>query len=332
VLRRRDLHSTRLTLVVPLDGVEHLVTLEEESLSLVPAANVPANTFVPEPTAARAPLSSPSPSRSVATPSLEVRLVELIDRVAPRESLSVRQTDTRAFLVEGLVSTADRRRAVLDGIAAFRAGGGVSAEIVTFEEAARDQPSESANGATRAQVLESTVGAAPVESWVRARVAPDADPMASLRELTPLVMTASGAIRRHALALSALTDRFDEATVAQLDEDGRAAWRTLLERHAAASLAALNSVDTALAPYFDRRRVDPEDAPETPGMAAHRLVDVAGAIDRAIVAAFATSRERSTTPLDVLEVRDDIQNARALAQIIHALASSSRHTPREIAP
>jgi hypothetical protein len=165
------------------------------------------------------------------------------------------------------VSGEPQRRALLDGIAALDRGGVVTTDVRTFAEAARGSPPPD----RRVHVLESAVGAAPIEAYLRTRV-PEADTASLVRELTPRVLAATGRVRRHALALKAVAERFGEGARERFDGPARAAWSALVQRQVAGCAAALDELDAALAPYFD-------PAGDVPGAGSG---DLATTIDRLV--------------------------------------------------
>jgi RNA polymerase sigma factor (sigma-70 family) len=333
-LRRSDLHAVRLVLTVPgpaADPGDRIVTLDERALRHVPVSEIPAGVFAPE--TREAPAAAPSavvPGRRAvpATPSLEVRVLELIDRIASGEYLSVDRVDATRLSLSGLVSTAERKRSLLDAVADLDAPGAVTTEVRTFAEAARGDRRAAAGRSgspPRVRLFESGLTTAPIDEYMQARVAPGLDAVAIVRELAPRVLASSERLRRHGLALQALADRFDDRAIADLDDAGARAWRTLLGRHVGECLGAIETLDTMLAPYFDLDDSMPLPAPDALLAASHRLSNEATIVVDALTAAFLASDTAATAEASgarsVLDVRHHLHRARFDARLIRDLAA-----------
>jgi RNA polymerase sigma factor (sigma-70 family) len=327
-LRRPDLHAARLVLSVRLEGVEHVVTIQEERTEYVPLADVPTNVFTRDaprlPSAASGAGANLPSAPETASPSLEVRLVELVDRLAAGQYLSVSRTSRNGLSVSGLVSSAAQKEAVLDAVSELDADGLIHLDVLTFQEAATQQqrgPRQGTNDNTQVRLLESRVAAAPIDAYIRSRVPAGVAASATIRELTRQVLAASERTKRHALALSAFLDRFDNPTLASLDTPGKLAWQGLFRRHTAECLAALQSLDSALAPYFEPRGEAPLHASDTLQAVTGRLANEATTIDDAIAAAFTASdsADDASRLESVLDVRQHIYRALADARLIDGL-------------
>lgn len=312
-LRRRDLHPVRLAVTLRADGVERVVTLEEEALERVPASAIPADVFAPPagraPSAA-APSTIPSATpRPDVTPSLELRLVELVDRLPGSEYLSVGRRNTRGLTVTGLVRDHRDRRALLDAITSLDATGAIAADVRTFAEAAA-RPPRSRNEVTRMEARDAPGGPAPVEQYLRGRVPPDTDVAALARELAPRVLGDARRARQSAVALETLLTQF-EHLLGRLDDQGRAAWRALVARRIADAGAALETVDAGLGPYFERGQTSPlAAAPDLPA-AIRRLAQETLTVENAVTTAF-TASDPSLAASDravAVDVRQHVQQA-----------------------
>lgn len=320
-LRKPDFRVLRLALTLPLDGVDHVVTIEERERATVPLTEVPPDTFAPDPRPRATPRTTPGGgvgrTRADAR-SLEVRLVDLVDRLAASDLLSVRHTGANDVIVAGLVSGEPQKRALLDGIAALDRHGTVTIDVRTFDEAARG----SAPAARRVQLLESAVGAAPLEAHVRTRV-PDVEAAVIVRELTPRVLAASGRLRRHALALDALLDRFDERARDQFDRPARASWSAFVRRQVTGCATALEELDALLAPYFDPGGEIPTGTSATLAGAVDRLAQEAATINE-VIATMVTAPGTATGSPSGHPLPDDlrrhIQQARRETRAIGASA------------
>jgi hypothetical protein len=326
VLRRSDLHTTQLAVALRIADVEQIITIEEQAVEHVPPAQIPGDIFVPEtpqPAAARSSTSGTArQSPPVPTLSLELRLVELVDRLVTNEDVSVRRDSTQQLSVTGLVSTETRKRAVLAAVADLDATGIISTQVQTFEDAAqraRHVSRPRKGGQSPLRLLEAPARAAPIAEHVRGRVSPDVDVDAVVRELTPQVLAWSERVKRHAMVLRTFLDRFDDS-IAQLDPDARLSRLAFVRRHAAACLEALESLERALSPYFDKDDGAWVHPPDTVRAAGHQLANEAATIEEAIAAAFTISDAQDVgTWSRALDIRQHISRARSDARALDGL-------------
>ncbi len=320
VLRRADLHAVRLSLTVSVNGIEQIVTLEEHVHARLPVRDIPAGTFIPETRRllTAAPVVEPRLDRvpTPATPSLEVRLMETVDRLGASDYLFVSRAGPNALSVVGLVSTADQKTAVLRAVSAWGAAEVIAVDIQTFEEAAERAPSRT-SGPTELRLLESAVETAPIDAYLRSRMGSEQDAMPIIRALTPRVLALSERLKRHARALNAFVERFDEQTVATFDPGGARAWQALLGRHAADTLEAIDTLDAMLAPYFDADE-RASSLPDHLRSASRRLANEATTVDEALAEAF-TAADPTTDAAhaaSMLDIRQHLHRARLDARFI----------------
>lgn len=331
VLRRADLHAVRLVLTVRLpgaDGGSRIVTLEERASIHVPVTEIPADVFTPDvrEVAATLPVRGPAAARRAVplTPSLELQVLELVARHAAGEYLSVDRVDRTRLSLTGLVSTATQKAALLAAIRRLDAGDTVVADVRTFAEAARHDrqaPGDRDDRRRRLRLFESAPTTAPIDDYMQSRVAGGVDAVAIIREMAPRVLASSERLRQHALALQAIVDRFDDTALASLDEPGEHAWHALLRRHVDECLAALEVLDTTLAPYFDAATAPLIAVPDTVRATSRRLANETTTIDDAVKAAFLASDAVAAPPQPALDVRQHISRARLDARHLRGLTS-----------
>ncbi len=296
VLRRPDMHALKLVLTLRIDEVPHRVILEEAAWTRMPVRDVPPGAFAPDAPPPAASTTAPTVPRAVpvASSSLEMRLVELVDRLAGAQAVAVNRGPGGALSVTGLIDTGADKRALLDAVQAFDRDRLVRTDVQTFAEAAartRSTGSVATASPPRAEMRDLPAGPPPFEAYLRS-VRPSVDPVATVRELAPRVVSAARGARREARALRALAQRYPADTVGALDADGRAAWISLVTRRAAAALASITVVSEALAPYLDIPTAHDEAPADTLDELAHRLDHESAVIDDAISYAF-TASDRS---------------------------------------
>jgi DNA-directed RNA polymerase specialized sigma24 family protein len=319
VIGRPDLRARSVTITASVDGVEHVVSLEERTRTVVPVSEIPSDVFVPA--LGRAASSGVGPTPSVVgrprvdLPSLEARVLELVDRLAPADIVTVTTPDSHRVDVRGFVGNDHQKRALLEGITTIDAGGMVTVDLHTYAEARQPSPIGG-----RAQIVESTVGEAPIEDYLRGRVAADIDVTALVKELTPRALGAAGRMRRHAVALNTFLDRFDEPTRDVFDASAQAAWDALIHRHASACVAALEELDHVLAKHLEAAGVSQGTASEGAGPPDDRLLFevnvIADAVERAFIGPPSTPGTVSQT--FVVDVRRHIAHALTSARDIDA--------------
>jgi RNA polymerase sigma factor (sigma-70 family) len=324
-LRRSDLHAVRLALEMRLGGADKQVILEERSLEHVPVSDVPAAVFIPD--APRRSTTAP-PAPSVARPradirSLEMQLLEMVDRLPDSEYLSIVRTAANRLSITGLVSTHGQKRSLLEAVTALDEVGAVATDVYTFAEAAaRDLR---VNGRTRTEPTRvefraPAAGPAPIEGYLRMRLPSGTDVAALARELTPRVLTEARRARRNAVTLGVLIGRVPDHVRAVLDVRGREAWRLLVSRRIADCRAALEALDSELAPYFGDGIAAAtstgtgdlvSSASHDIGAAIRRLGDETQAVEEALTLVFSAAGVQpveSAVPVD-LDVRRRVHRA-----------------------
>lgn len=322
-LRRSDLHAVRLAVTLRIDADDQTITLEERSRQDVAAADIHDAIFLP---AASRPATTPAPGApaAIATPSLEVRLIDAIDRLSGSGSLTVTRGPGNRLRVSGIVTTGDRRRAAVQAVAALDAPRLIDTDISTFAEAAaRDRPFAAGDLPARVELREIPTGSPPIEEYLRNRLPPEADVEALVHDLSARVLMEASRAHEHALALEALRHRFADDAIASFDERGRAAWRALVDRHAARCERSLDALDHALTPFFD---VDAGAVPPAPGSlpaAIRQLAQDVSLADRMLVAAFTAAdrvEDRATAPGAGGAVAA-LQRARSAVRALRSLAN-----------
>ncbi len=250
VVRRRDSRAVRLALHLNDGGVERIASLEERGFERVPLSSVPSEVLTPIAAPDAAATAPPAVALGRVTPSLEVQLVDLVDRLSDNEYLSVLRRNER-LIVTGLVPGAEQRRAVMRALQRLGPSAPVGTEVSTFAEAARRQSNPPTQGSTRVEVWEATPGLAPIHAFLQRRVPADVDVAALVHGLAPRVLSHARRARREAVALGVLIDRFPESVIVSLDDDGRSAWQALARRRLGAAVEAFDALEAALAPYLD---------------------------------------------------------------------------------
>ena len=320
VVRRRDSRAVRLVLHLNDGGVERIASLEERGFERVPLSSVPSDVLTPIAAPDAAATAPPAVALRRVTPSLEVQVVDLVDRLPDNEYLSVLRRDER-LVVTGLVPGAEQRRVVMRALQRLGPSAPVGTEVFTFAEAARRQSSPPTQGSTRVEVWEATPGRAPIHAFLQRNVPADVDVAALVHDLAPRVLTHARRARREAVALGALIDRFPENVIVSLDADGQSAWQALARRRLGAAVEAFDALETALAPYLDSATgagiitlTDRDSFESEVRRLSHETLTIAELLTAAFSATGAPDTPVESLPgLDVLQ---HVQRARSTARAL----------------
>jgi hypothetical protein len=246
--------------------------------------------------------------------SLEVRALEIADRFADDDVLTVSRDARGGAVVSGLVTSPERRSEIVGALSAL--GAAVAVEIRTFDEAIAEH--RTANASTRAEVRALPSGPAPLERWLAERLGPAASVTAA--KLAPRMLEAVGVIRRNAVALAGVLDRVPLTAAASLDPPARQAWRAMVSRRAAAALAALATLDALLAPHFpnldDRPASAPSDASALIERINHDVATIETTVSRAVNASAGTGA--GEVPEALMSVRSRIRQTQRDFRRLHA--------------
>jgi hypothetical protein len=313
LVRRADFHPIRLELHVNEGSVPRVVTLEERMLERIPITEVPAGVLAPPavstPTASA--VTAPRRTPSAVTPSLEMRVLDLVDRLPGTDYLTVERGAAGRLAVAGLVADPRQRQSLERALAALDAGGAIVSDVDTFAEATARGERRPSPDVTRVEIWQGRAGRAPVEAYLQTRVAPGTDATALAQSLAPQLLSAARRVRSHVVILDTLLERFPEETLGTFDDQGHAAWRAFVERRLHECLDSLDTLDAALAPYFDASSAPVAFGNEPLTGAVRRLAQEALTIEDAIVAAFSTGVAPSDTSngAAILDVREHVKRA-----------------------
>jgi RNA polymerase sigma factor (sigma-70 family) len=246
-LSRDDFHAVEQTLIVQQGTETRAYRIIETSFERRPNDAVAPAVFEPEPELlASAELNSRNPKLEagtadsdplspipvLATPALEVEVLQLLNQANAfmGEQVSVTRTSEGRLLISALVETDERRSELLRALAAVRNNPAVRTEIETVASASqRERPKSPSNSPSNVTIerVEATEGTSPAYADLRKRFSDD-----EARRYADRVITRSRQARRHALALKQLAERFSLTDLRTLSESDRARWIGLLREHA----------------------------------------------------------------------------------------------------
>lgn len=319
-LRTGDLHADRLDLTVVAAGHERTLRIDEALYAVVPSGELPAGTFAapPEPSAS---VTSPTRESAVeASPSLEMRLLDTVDRLGASSQVEIGRTAAGQLRVSGHTPTAAGRQRLVATINELAGPAAVTTDLLTAAEAdARARRAQTATSALlRAEVRTLPDGAAPFEAYLERRSAYGGNAAAVVHELAPRVLEQARQSLFDARSIESLLERFPASTTARLDSDGRAAWRAFVVRHADACTQALERLDAAVADYFPADPSQGDALASSVDELAHQLAHEATLVYESAASAFTASD--GTAPPGVVrsDFRSHVRRTLSLSRAIQA--------------
>ncbi len=238
---------------------------------------------------------------SKATLETEVEVVKLLDSVNALSGEPITLTRMNGQLrIVGIVDSASRKAEIVAALAPVRTGHGVVIEIETAEEATNRKRSGQSSGNISIESM--TVAADqsyPVDVELRAlltRRGIAADRMdEEMQSLVTTITANSRVLRRNALALKQIAERFTPSEIEKLDPAKREEWRALVRSRARGVAGDARSLQTQLSQLFPGRQPgesnvasDVKNAFDA-SPAAQRLFGLAAACDSQVSQSFSIS-------------------------------------------
>jgi hypothetical protein len=321
VMRAADLHPVRITLHARYDARGYIVELAEDAAVRMPRTSAPAALFAPDavsPPRAADPAASRLPA-AVLGSSLEVQIVDVVDRLGRDYGLLVERVGDRRLRVSGLVPDPGDRARLIDGLRALDAAGAIDMAVRTFAEAAtvNSAARPAAPAAPEVAHLDLPSGAAPFEAHLRARHPAVIAPEAETQRLAGLVLPAVRRARREARALAVTLRRYPADSVGALDADGRRAWAALVDRPLVGSVEALQRLDDVLAPYLESA-VGGEPPDRDLASLAHALDHEIAMVHDSLTGLFLATPPGDVVPDVAPDLRAHLHRASSLARALRA--------------
>jgi hypothetical protein len=186
----------------------------------------------------KAALPAENPAAAAATPELEVKVLQLLNQVNALSGEQIKITKTPAGKIEirGIVDAKRRRDEILGALSEVRGNPAVSVNIQTAEEAAKTKPAQKSDGTLESITLESRnsipAGDALREYFAAQGVSEDRLE-AEVRRFASASLAKSSQVRRSALQLKQIAERFSPAELEKMDETAKTNWRRLIRQNAA---------------------------------------------------------------------------------------------------
>lgn len=258
-----------------------------------------------------------------ATLETEVEVMKLLDSVnaLSGEQISVARTANGQLKISGIVEGVQRKTEILNALAPVRKERGVVIEIETVEEATARQSAGKSSTVilNRENQMIDTEQLMPVDGELRSLLArrgvPPENIGQEMRAFANSVTAASRVLRRNALALKQIAERFTPAEVERLEPAKREEWKALVRSRARAVGGDIQSLTAQLAQLFPGLQSsdsgatdDVKDAADA-ASAAQRLFGLASACDSQVSQSFAISGSKGSAPVR------SVQFGRNLAQM-----------------
>ncbi|HEY0458561.1 MAG TPA: hypothetical protein VGC97_05365 [Pyrinomonadaceae bacterium] len=258
----RDWRINKMSLTVNQQGAAHEFSFTEAAFEQKPRASVEKTAFEPNSEFLKSTLAAgknnaeteragkPSdetetkdaaPAETTSAPDtaeLEVKILQLLNGVngLSGEQISIVKTPAGKIQVKGVVDAKSRRDEILNALAEVRSNPSVSVNIQTAEEAAKNKPSKNPAGTLESISVESR-NSIPAADTLRnhfaARGLSDEKIETEIRRFASAALAKSSQVRRSALQMKQIAERFSPAQLEKMDEATRADWRRLIKQNAA---------------------------------------------------------------------------------------------------
>lgn len=173
-----------------------------------------------------------------ASVELEVKVLQSLNNVnaLSGDQISIVKTPNGKIQIKGIVDAKTRKDEILGALSEFRGNPSISVNVLTAEEAAKNKPSKDSNGTLESISVESK-NSIPAGEILRkqfsAQGISDDKIEAEIRQFSSGTLSKSSQIRRSALQLKQIAERFSPAELEKMDEATRNNWRKLIKQNAA---------------------------------------------------------------------------------------------------
>jgi RNA polymerase sigma factor (sigma-70 family) len=245
-----------------------------------------------------------SPTESVSTssavtPENEVKVLQLLNSVnaLSGDQINISKTADGKLQIKGIVDSKSRRDEILSALAEVRGNSAISVNIQTPEEATKNKPSKNGNTVLESISVESK-NSIPAGDLLRNHFSAQGlseDKIESeIRRFASAALSKSSQIRRSALQMKQIAERFSVSELEKMDEATRNNWRKLIKQNAASLAQSSESLRNDLRSSVG---IDAGSSGENINSAndadlikaAKKLFELSLAIDRDIRASFSSS-------------------------------------------
>lgn len=324
----QDLRTNKLLLTVKQNNVSHEFSFTETVFEQKPHANVEKAAFEPnaeliknvtvagktyseteknkELTSETEPISQPNSAPITATAETEVKVLQLLNNVnaLSGDQINIIKTPDGRLQIKGIVDAKSRKDEILNALSEVRGNPAVSVNILTAEEAAKNKTSKNADGALESISVESK-NSIPASEVLRnhysAQGLSDEKIESEIRRFASVSLAKSSQVRRSALQMKQIAERFSVAELEKMDEATKNNWRKLIKQNAANLAQSSESLQNEL------RNTLKIDAGSSGGnvnsandaeliRTAKRLFELSLSLDRDMRASFSSGGNRGNVP------------------------------------
>jgi len=258
-LSREDLRAIEQTLLIQQDNELREYSLVETSFQRHRPGSVAPAVFEPEPflwksdtetlrhegtaTESTSPLQPVTASPAIATPQLEIEVLQILNQIGADtgEQVSVSRTASGILQVDAVVDTEARKQEILKALRPVIGNPAVRASVQTFSERVAQlekRKSLTTPGVVSIEKVEPATNAIPLEPELRRYFEATGVSAGQIDEeiqrFSRRVLGQSSQVLQHAGALKSLAGRFSADELRALDEESRSKWLALIRRHAQA--------------------------------------------------------------------------------------------------
>lgn len=261
-----------------------------------------------------------------ATHETEVEVFRALDSVnaLSGDQITVTRLADERLRVNGIVDSPSRKAEILNALGPVKNAAGLTIDIQTAEEAAkRTKPTISGENITLDSVtaqVEQLLAVEPElnEYFAKKGIAGE-ELNTHIKSYSASVLDRSRAMRRNALALKQLAERFSPAEIQQLEPAKRDQWKALMRSKAAAVVGDVRSLDSQLSAIgldvggAEPSGVDIRDAADV-SKAAQRLFGLAAECDAQVGQSFSISgRGKGVASVKTVQFWRNLRKAENLA-------------------
>lgn len=177
-------------------------------------------------------------SSNAANSELEVKVLQLLNNVnaLSGDQINITKTADGKIQVRGIVDAKNRKDEIINALSEVRGNPAVSINIQTAEEAAKNKPSKT-NGGTLESISVESKNSIPageiLRNYYAAQGLPGDKIEAEIRRYASNALSKSSQVRRSALQMKQIAERFSVAEIEKMDEATRNNWRKLIKQNAA---------------------------------------------------------------------------------------------------
>ena len=251
-------------------------------------------------------ISQPDAPLATASAETEVKVLQLLNSInaLSGEQINITKTADGKIHVKGIVDAKSRKDEILNALSEVRANPAVFINIQTADEAAKNKPSKNSDGALESISVESK-NSIPASDVLRnhfaAQGVSEEKIESEIRSFASRSLSKSSQVRRSALQMKQIAERFSIGDLEKMDEATKNNWRKLIKQNAANLAQSSESLQS------DLRNTLSIDAGNSGGnvnsasdaeliKTAKRLFELSLSLDRDMRASFSSGANRGNVP------------------------------------